>query len=470
MDSVVVIGAGPAGVAAADELAQHGVPVVILEAQAIVGGISRTLEFEGARFDVGPHRFFTKNEEILALWNGMLGDDFLAVERLTRIFYRKALLNYPIALGDTLRKVGPVEAAGFATSYLAACLRNAVSPREAVSFEDWVVGQFGRKLFEAFFKTYTEKVWGIPCRQIGAEWAGQRIKGLSLAETVRNALFKPRERAKTLVEQFRFPRLGAGMMYEKMATRARAHGAELLLNTTATAIRHSNGRATAVVADGPRGREEIACSHVLSSNPITQVVLGLDPAPPAAVADAARRLRFRCHLCVNLLVEGKLFSDNWIYVHSRDVQLGRIASYANFSPAMRAPSGASPVTVEYFQFPNDELYRTPDDSRLIAHATGELAQMGLIEPAQVRSGFVVRSPFAYPVLELGYAPHMDSVREYLATLVNLTPIGRGGMFKYNNQDHSIATGLLAARNVMGAHHDLWAVNIDAEYHESGKAQ
>ncbi len=470
MDPVVIIGAGPAGVSAALELSGHGVPVVVVEAQGAIGGLARTIPYRGAKFDVGPHRFFTPNQEIRDLWAAILGADFMDVDRLTRIFYRGKFFNYPISIGDTLKKVGPLKSLDFAFSYLAARLRTALRPREPQTFEDWTVDQFGRSLFEAFFRTYTEKVWGIPCDQIGAEWAAQRIKGLSLAEAVRNALFKPQEKAKTLVERFKFPRHGAGQMYTAFARRAQEQGAQVLLNTRAVRIRREGNRAVAVVLEESGSEREMACSHVLTSNPITEAALSFDPAPPPAVVAAARALRYRSHLCVNLLVAGELFPDNWIYVHAKEVALGRIANYANFSAQMRAPGGESPITVEYFQFPQDEMYRDTDDQAVIEVAKRELKLMGIVQPEQVQEGFVVRSPAAYPVLEIGHAPHLATIRGFLAELENVHPIGRAGMFKYNNQDHSIATGLLAARNILGANYDVWAVNIDAEYHEAAKAE
>ena len=469
MDPVVIIGAGPAGVAAAYELAKNGVPSVVVERADRVGGLSRTLPHNGALWDLGPHRFFTRNQEIRQLFTDILGPDAMVVDRLTRIFYEGKLFNYPISLLDTLQKVGPAQAMAFVGSYLGQRLINLVHRREPKSFEDWTVAQFGRSLFNAFFKTYTEKVWGIPCTQIGAEWASQRIKGLSLAQIIRNALFKPKDTAKSLVEQFQFPRLGAGMFYEQMAAQAVAGGAEILLNTRAVGFRHEARRVVALQVERDGHTEEIACTHLLTSNPITHVPSMADPQAPPEVLAAAKSLRYRCHMSVNLLVEGEIFPDNWIYVHSKEVVFGRIADYANFSPAMKDPQGRHPLTVEYFQFPDDELYCNPDDAAVVEFAKGELKKMGLVQPEQVVDGFVVRSRYAYPVLEIGYAPHMQTVRAYVDSFENLQAIGRGGMFKYNNQDHSIATGLLAARNILGAHHDVWAVNIDAEYHEDGKA-
>jgi protoporphyrinogen oxidase len=469
LDPVVIIGGGPAGVAAAYELSKNGVQSVVVESGERIGGLSRTLPHKDALWDVGPHRFFTRNQEIRGLFAEVLGADATSVDRLTRIFYSGKLFNYPISLMDTLQKVGPAQALGFMFSYLGQRVVNLCDRREPKSFEDWTVAQFGRSLFNAFFKTYTEKVWGIPCTQIGAEWASQRIKGLSLAQIVRNAVFKPKEKAKSLVEQFQFPRLGAGMFYEQMAQKAVAGGAQVLLNTRGLGFRHEGGKVVALQVERDGKTEEIACSHLLTSNPVTHVPPMAEPEAPPEVLAAAKSLRYRCHMSVNLLVEGEIFPDNWIYVHSKEVVFGRIADYANFSGDMKDPQGRHPLTVEYFQFPDDELYRNPDDGAVVEFAKGELKQMGLIQPEQVVDGFVVRSRYAYPVLEIGYAPHMETVRAYLDGFENLQAIGRSGMFKYNNQDHSIATGLLAARNVLGAKQDVWSVNIDAEYHEEGKA-
>ena len=469
MDPIVIIGCGPAGAAALLELSRHGVPAVALEAGSAVGGLSRTAQFHGALFDVGPHRFFTTNLEIRALWEDVLGDDFLEVDRLTRIFYTGKFLSYPVSVQDILHKLGLPAVMGFLLSYAAARTRSCFSTSEPSCFEDWVVAQFGRKLFRAFFKTYTEKVWGIPCTEISADWAGQRIKGLSLTEVMRNALFKPQNAPKTLLDRFRFPRQGAGMMYERMIEAARRHGGEVLVDTRATEIRHEDGRAVAVIACARGKQIELPCAHVVTSNPLTEMATSLRPMPPAPVREAAAALRYRCHLGVNLLVEGDPFPDNWVYVHSEAVALGRVANYANFSREMRDPDGLTPLTVEYFQFPEDPLYRTEGDSEVIEVAQRELRLMGLLDPDQVRGGFVVRSPRAYPLLQIGHAPKVHVLRQYLAGFPNIHPIGRAGMFKYNNQDHSIATGLLAARNIMGARHDVWAVNIDAEYHEAGRA-
>ncbi len=469
MQPVVVIGAGPSGLAAAYELTTHGTPVILLEQLSQVGGLSRTIRKNGASFDVGPHRFFTKNSEIFQLWSDILGEDLLSVPRLTRIFYNHKFFYYPLAPMNALFGVGLLSAAQIFASYFSTQIRQKLAPSQPTNFEEWVVGQFGRRLFEIFFKTYTEKVWGIPCTQIGADWAGQRIKGLSLWSAVVNSLLKPKQKKiKTLVNEFVFPRLGAGMFYECMAQEIERHGGQILLGKRSVGFRHEgNLLRSAFIEDVEGRREEIEGSAFLVSAPLTEGILGLSPAPPAEVAEAARGLRYRSHLGVDLIIEGNPFPDNWIYVHAREVNLARIANYRNFSAAMAPVEGLTPITVEYFCFKDDDIWRRGEEG-LIELARTELQRMKIIQPEQVKSGFAVRNEKAYPVIELGYEKKMEVLRSYISRFKNFQPIGRSGMFKYNNQDHAIATGLLAARNVLGGNYDVWSVNIDAEYHEAGE--
>jgi protoporphyrinogen oxidase len=339
------------------------------------------------------------------------------------------------------------------------------------SFEDWIVDHFGRRLFELFFKSYTEKVWGVACRDISSDWAAQRIKGLSLGRAITNALRGGRGNTiKTLVDEFRFPRLGAGQAWEKMAAAVAGAGGVVMLRSPATALFHANGRVSSMSIDREGMRTDSAGDYFLVSAPLTDIVAMMQPQAPDEVVAAARSLRYRNHISVNLVLRGNPFPDNWIYVHDDSVGFARIANYRNFSAEMAASDDVSPITVEYFSFPGDEFDRASDEA-MMARATRELAKAGLVKPEMVLSGFVVRSAKAYPVIERGHDRHVATIRNWLGTFGNLLPIGRSGMFKYNNQDHAMMTGLLAARTALGlGNFDPWAVNIDAEYHEEGPAR
>lgn len=467
MRDIVVIGGGPSGLAAAYEGVSNGADVVVLERLDRVGGLSRTTPFEGCRYDIGPHRFFTKNKEILQLFREIGGDDLLSVPRLTRIVYNNKYFDYPLTPLNALFGVGVFKSLGIGASYINQRISSRIAPANIETFEDWVVDRFGRRLFETFFKTYTEKVWGIPCTQIGADWAAQRIKGLSLTTAVINALFKPKHtNIKTLLDEFLYPRLGAGQTYEKMAAVIESRGGEVATGRRVTRILREGMRVRAVMVDDGGGAQPLEGRNFLASSPLTEILDAMDPPPPPEVMNACRSLRYRNHIGVNLEVEGNPFPDNWIYVHSQEVKMARIANYRNFSEEMASGPDISPLTVEYFTFPEDELWESTDE-QLLALAGTELHRLGIVEPDRVRRGFVVRSEKAYPVIEIGYQKHIDTIKAWLDRLENLLPIGRSGMFKYNNQDHAMATGLLGARTVMGlGRFDPWLVNIDAEYQES----
>jgi protoporphyrinogen oxidase len=469
MKDIVIVGGGPSGLAAAYEAASQGARTVVVERLDRVGGLARTLDFDGARFDIGPHRFFTKNAEVQSLFVDVAGEDLVTVPRLTRILYNDTYFNYPLTPLNALFGVGVVASTRIFGSYVAARARRATGIERIDSFEDWVVDRFGRRLHETFFKTYTEKVWGIPCTRIGADWASQRIKGLSLSAAVVNALFKPKQKvAKTLVDEFLYPRRGAGQLYEKLAALIAASGSEVVTGARVRRIRRDGFMARAVVVDEGSGKpHEVEGGSFLVSAPLTELVAMMDPPAPPEVLQAARALRYRNHVAVNLLVDGLPFPDNWIYVHSKEVAMARIANYANFSREMASARGLSPITVEYFTFPGDGIWDASDDV-LIERAKHELARLQLVKRDQVANGFVVRSDKAYPVIEIGYQRHISVIKAWLDQFYNLLPIGRSGMFKYNNQDHAIATGLLAARSALGIRRfDPWLVNIDAEYHEDG---
>jgi protoporphyrinogen oxidase len=466
---IVVIGGGPAGLAAALEAGRHGRHAVVLEQAGQVGGLARTEMLDGNRFDIGPHRFFTRNAEIEALFREVCGPDLVEVRRLTRIRYRGRWFDYPLTPLNALLGLGPLPAAAILASYATAQVRRRVAPPAIASFEDWVVDRFGRRLYETFFRSYTEKVWGIPCSRIGAEWASQRIKGLSLATALRTALLGPPPQvARTLIDRFIYPRLGAGQLYEKMAERIRAQGGEVRLGARVVRLPRDGFRLLGAELEG---RPAVGGDFFLSSAPLPQLLGQLDPPPPAPVREAAARLRFRNHISVQLVLQGEApFPDNWIYVHAPEVRVARIAAYRNFSPAMAAGPDLHPLTLEYFCFAEEPIWTAPD-AELVALAGRELARLGLSAGGRVVAGGVIRSAAAYPVIERGADRALEPIRDWLGRFRNLLPIGRSGMFKYNNQDHAMATGLLAARTAVGAgRFDPWLVNIDAAYHEEAPAR
>lgn len=467
---LVIIGGGPAGLAAAAEGQRLGLDTLVVEATGTLGGLARTESHEGNRFDVGPHRFFTSNREVNALFQRVCGEDLVRVNRLTRIFYKGKFFNYPLTPVNALFGIGLIPGIGLFASYLAARLKGRFRPRPIVNLEDWVVDRFGRRLYRAFFKTYTEKVWGIPCTAISAEWAGQRIKGLSLWQAVRHALFGAgQKKLKTLVDEFFYPRLGAGQFYEKLAAGITAAGADIRLQTACTRLLHAGGRITGMEVRRPTGEYQIADGDFfLSSAPLTVMLRQFDPPPPPAVQQAAAQLRYRHHISVQLVMAGRApFPDNWIYVHSPDVRMARVTNYRNFSPAMAGGPDIHPLTAEYFCFADDPLW-TMDDAQLLSLAVRELTAMGLAQDCDCRGGYVIRSHNAYPVIAQGYEDHIAVIRTWLDGFSNFLPIGRSGMFKYNNQDHALYTGILAARTAAGPRrYDPWLVNIDAAYHEAG---
>ncbi|MCZ2342556.1 MAG: NAD(P)/FAD-dependent oxidoreductase [Bacteroidales bacterium] len=474
-EPVVIIGAGPAGLTAAYMLTKQNVSVTILEADPhYVGGISRTARYKGFHFDIGGHRFFSKSQEVEELWSEILPNDMLDRPRSSRIYYNNRFFSYPLKAGEALRKLGPIEAARCVLSYLRARVKPTPQPR---NFEEWVTNQFGARLFNIFFKTYTEKVWGMSCQEISADWAAQRIKGLSLQTAILNALWKPKPKSKgevikTLIDTFRYPRLGPGMLWEACAEKVRAQGGIIEMGRKVTGLHYNEFNQQWVVSHtGPDGdvRQEIA-GHVISSAPMRQLVQGLSPAVSPETLDAANRLRYRDFLTVALVVKDKQqFDDNWIYIHDPNVKVGRIQNFKSWSPELVPDPTLNCYGLEYFCFEGDGLWNSSDED-LIALAKSELAKVGLSDPSDVVDGCVVRQPKAYPVYDDDYAKHVDTIRAELeAKYPHLHLVGRNGMHKYNNQDHAMMTAMLCAQNILAGEkrYDLWAVNQDAEYHESG---
>ena len=463
---VVVIGAGPAGLTAAYDLTRRGVPTVVFERDGQVGGLARTVVYKGFRFDIGGHRFFTKVGAVRDLWHEWLGKDLLQRPRLSRIYYRGRFFDYPLKAANVVANLGPFTSASMIASYLYAQMRPI---RPEVSFEDWICNRFGRRLFDRFFKSYTEKVWGIPCSDIGAQWAAQRIKGLSLWTAMINAL-KPSNGngIRTLIHEFEYPRLGPGMMWEACRDRIEESGGRVALNTRIIELLHDGSRIDAVVVEENGVRRTQHASDVISTMPIRHLVKGLSPSAPTAVRDAGDRLKYRDFMTVALVVDQPdVFPDNWIYIHEPSVRVGRIQNFKNWSPEMVPDARLTCLGLEYFCSAGDDLW-TMSDEDVIALAKREVEAIGLVRADRVVDATVLRVWKAYPVYDEGYENALASIRDWLAPLTNLHLVGRNGMHKYNNQDHSMLTARLAVRNLFGEQHDLWAVNADEEYHEEGE--
>jgi protoporphyrinogen oxidase len=481
---VVVIGAGPAGLTAAYELTKHDVSSTVLEADDMVGGISRTVERDGWRFDLGGHRFFTKVQPVEELWHEILPDeDFLQRPRMSRIYYGGKFFDYPLKASNALTNLGIGEAVLCVLSYFWARLdgaaRKAIGrPRGDTSLEDWITARFGRRLYKHFFKTYNEKLWGVSASQIQADWAAQRIKNMSLWNAGVNAVldalpswmsFLKKKKATdvtSLIEEFQYPKYGPGMMWEVCRDKVEAAGSKVLMETKAVKIRHEDDRAVAVVAEHAGVQTEYPCTEVISSMPMSQLLMAMDPPPPADVLAAARDLRYRDFLTVALVVPDEgIFPDNWIYIHAPEVKVGRIQNFGSWSPYL-VKEGRTCLGLEYFVFEGDEFW-TMSDADLVALATTELGQIGLVPASAVEAGYVVRVPKAYPFYDERYKANVKRMRDWLADCApNVHPVGRNGMHRYNNQDHSMYTAMLTVENIVaGTVYDVWEVNVEEEYHE-----
>jgi protoporphyrinogen oxidase len=465
----VIVGAGPAGLTAAYELSKLEVPAVLLERDSVVGGISKTGSFRGYHFDIGGHRFFTKVDFVQDLWVEILGADFLERPRMSRIYYDGKFFDYPIKPVNALFGLGLLESVRIGASYLRAL---AFPKREERTFEQWIVNRFGQRLFELFFKSYTEKVWGIPCSDISADWAAQRIKQLDLVTAIKKAVLGARRgpAIDSLLERFHYPRLGPGMMWSRCCELLAERGYETHLETEVRRIHHHDSHVTGVTVRDRSGEERfLETTDLISSMPIRELVNALEPAAPADVVDAANQLGYRDFLSVLLIIdEADLFPDNWIYIHSPEVRLGRVQNFKNWSPDMVPDPSTTSLGLEYFVEEGDELWSMPD-RELIAFALKECSQIGLVDSDTFIDGTVVRVLKAYPIYDEGYQSAVASIRSYLDEFENIQLVGRNGQHRYNNQDHSMVTAIYAAQNLAGADHVIWSVNVDGEYHENERS-
>jgi protoporphyrinogen oxidase len=458
---VVVLGGGPAGLTAAYLLARQGKAVIVLESTDQLGGIARTTVRDGYRFDLGGHRFFTKVKEVDDLGHEIMKEEFLKRPRQSRIYWNDKFLEYPLDGMDVIRKLGPVELVRCGLSYMWA----AAKPKgREDTFEQWVSNRFGKRLFNHFFKTYTEKLWGVPTDEIRAEWAAQRIKGLSFFSAAKAAFFGNKGNIKSLISEFNYPRFGPGQMWEEMATDIKSHGGEIRLNAPVTKlVTNAEGIVTEVIA----GDQTLTPSYVISSLPLRATVGITEPEAPAEVRDAARGLRYREFLTVLLVLTGDdLFPDNWIYIHQPGVRVLRIQNFKSWSPWMVPNDEDASIGMEYFCFEGDELWNMADDD-LVKMASQEIEKLKLAKAANVKFGFVERVHKAYPIYDEKYAERVQTIRGWLETSTkNLTQVGRNGLHRYNNSDHSMLTAMRAVDNItLGTHHDIWSVNVESVYHE-----
>ncbi len=463
---VVVVGGGPAGLTAAYELMKRGTQSIVLEQADKVGGISRTETYKGYRFDIGGHRFFTKVEEVKQIWYEILADDFIKVPRLSRIYYQGKFYNYPLSILNTLSNLGLLTSTSIVMSYLKARLQAKLNPSwEAETFEEWVTERFGERLYRIFFKTYTEKVWGIPCSKIRADWAAQRIQGMSLKSAVINAMFGS-QNAKSLIKEFDYPILGPGMMWERCQQILEQKGTPVYLNTSVTRIERVGTRIQSITARQGDRTFQLSADQFISTMPVTALLRCLDPAPPQEVLAAAQGLKYRDFLIVSLIINKEhLFPDNWIYIHSPEYKVGRIQNFKNWSPAMVPDPRKTCLGMEYFCSVGEPLWEM-SDADLIQLASREAIALGFgVQPGDVEDGVVIRQRKAYPVYDAEYRQHLQVIQDYLETFDNLQTVGRNGMHRYNNQDHSMLTAMLAVRNLFGEEHDLWSVNTERSYHE-----
>jgi len=472
---VAIIGAGPAGLTAGYLLTKAGKSVAIIEKDATyVGGISRTVEHEGYRFDIGGHRFFSKSAAVVDLWNEILPDDFIQRPRMSRIYYEGKFYSYPLRAFEALRNLGIWRSTTCMTSYLWSKL---FPIKEVKSFEDWTANQFGWKLYSIFFKTYTEKVWGMPCDEMSADWAAQRIKGLSLWGAVTDGLKRSLglnkrpndgQQVKTLLETFRYPRLGPGMMWDAARDKIEAKGSQVYMAHALKQLASDGQGGWRLTATAPDGELVVKAKHAISSAPMRELAARLHPLPDTTLN--ASQLKYRDFLTVALMIRSEdLFPDNWIYIHDSKVKVGRVQNFRSWSPEMVPDESVACVGLEYFCFEGDGLWSS-SDADLVELAKREMEILGLVDPAKVIGGAVVRQEKAYPVYDETYAANVAAMRHELEEkFPTLHLVGRNGMHRYNNQDHAMMTAMLTVENILAGQriYDTWCVNEDAEYHEAG---
>lgn len=467
MKIIAIIGGGPSGLGCASELSKQkkiDQKVIILDKNNTVGGLSRSIVYKKHIFDLGPHRFFTKNKIVLKLWKNILGNELMSVKRRTRILYNGTLFTYPIELGEILRKISIGDKIQIITSFIHS--KFSLFSDKPKSFEEWCIKNFGKKLYLMFFKNYTEKVWGIPCNKLHVKWAEQRIKNLSLTSIIINAIFRGRiPLARSLINTFYYPKGGAGSFYKRAVKKYKLESS-LRLNSTVSGILHDNNKIRSLEYITNNDKRLVKINYLFSSMPITHFILSLKPRPPQYVIDAANKMYYRDHITINLIVKNhRPFPDQWIYIHSSSVKMARITNYSNFNDDLKSKKTIA-ISVEYFTFKKDVLWKK-NDNQLLELAKNEVDKTGLVESADIVDGFVVRETESYPTYYLNYNKSFKILKHYVSSFTNVQLIGRGGMYKYNNMDHALYSGILAAKNYVAGYskYDVWNINEDGPYLE-----
>ncbi len=459
----VIIGGGPAGLAAGHTGSKQGRATLVLEAENQVGGLSKTIEYKKYYFDIGGHRFLTKIQPVRDLWKEILPDDFVGRERLSRIFYKNQFFHYPLRVNEAMFGLDIKEVAWIIASFIKWRL---VPKNNEKSFEDWVSNRFGYGLYSIFFKSYTEKVWGIPCKELSADWAAQRIQKLSLAKAALDAFGLGKKKdIKTLSDIYDYPRLGPGQMYQAMAKAINAYGSEVLTGHRAGKVEHENNKVKYVTANTAHGKVEIKTRALISTMPIDELVMIMAPAAPPEVINAAKELKYRSIITANFIVDQKTITpDNWIYLPSPEIKAGRLQLYKNWSPDMVPDKNMSTIGLEYFSSPGDFLHNSLD-REVLEIGKEDLEKLGMVKRRKIKDGFVARYEKAYPVYDVGYMKNLRIIKDYLGSITNLSCAGRYGQFRYNNMDHSILTGILAVKKLSGEDVDPWDVNTEKDYLE-----
>lgn len=517
----IIVGAGPAGLTAAYELlTRAGIHPVVLEKSDQMGGISRTVNYKGNRIDIGGHRFFSKSDRVMQWWlarmpmqGGVSAEETITYQRSSRavarngdgpdpdkddcvmllrprrsrIYFMRRFFDYPITLSkDTLAKLGVTKMLKIGFSYV----RSALFPiRRENTLEEFFINRFGRELYRTFFQSYTEKVWGVPCTEISAAWGAQRVKGLSITKTIAHAAKKlvaskqsggvgQKNVETSLIEKFLYPKFGPGQMWETVAAEVKSHGGEIHTGWVVEGIKLESSRVTGVEARHVESgdRQVFEGDYYFSTMPIKDLCRGLPPAPPAAVREIAEGLVYRDFITVGLLVRGLQIhddprlkqgvKDNWIYIQEPDARVGRLQIFNNWSPWMVGEAGTTWIGLEYFCNEGDDLWRMTDDD-LKALGRHEMAVIGIVDPNDVLDATVIRVEKTYPAYFGTYA-RFDELRAWVDGIENLYLLGRNGMHRYNNQDHSMLTAMTAVDNIVAGctdKHNVWAVNTEQDYHE-----